>query len=79
MAAVLFSIAEDFPGGGDGDEVIASGAGLLAEFEFLGVAAEVGVEGERDEMFVNVVGIDFVPGEPPGAVARAGASRPSER
>ena len=34
----------------------------------MGVAPEIGVQRERDKVFVDVVGFDLIAGEPPGAV-----------
>ena len=78
MATMGLAVAQLAPARRDRDRVIAAGAGLLTKLELVRVAAEIGVEGERDEVLLDILWIDLVSGEPPGAVARAGASRSAE-
>ena len=65
--------------GGAGDEMVPAGARLLAEFDLVGIASEISVERDRDEMFGDVIRIDLCPGEPPGSIRGAGASCATER
>ena len=59
--------------------MVASCPSLLTEFELLGIAAEVGVERERDDVRIDIFRFELGPGEPPGTIRRAGTSRPAER
>ena len=43
VAALPLAIADRVPGGGDGDEVVATSASYLAELDLVGVPAEVSV------------------------------------
>ena len=45
----------------------------------MGIAAEVGVQREGDEVLVDVFWFDLGSGVPPGAVSRAGTSCPTQR
>lgn len=59
MAAVPFAVPEAGAISGAGDQVVSPGAGLFAERDLVGVAAEVGIEGQRDEVPGDVFWIDL--------------------
>jgi hypothetical protein len=52
---------------------------IVANLQFLRIAAEVGIKRERDEVFRDEFRINFCPGEPPGMIGGASASRPALR
>lgn len=59
--------------------MIPASAGLLTKLKLVRVAAKIRVEGERDEVLLDVIRFDLLSGEPPGTIRRAGASRPRKR
>jgi hypothetical protein len=59
--------------------MIAASTGLFAEFNFVGIATEISVQCEWDEVLVDELRIDLVSGEPPGTVRGAGSSRSPQR
>ena len=75
MTSILLPCPQRFPGCRHGDEMIASSAGRFAEFDFVGIPPEIGVECQRDEVLLDVFRFNVVAGEPPGAIRGAGASR----
>jgi len=77
MSALPLAIADGLASCGHGDEVIPPGPSGVAEFDLVGIATEVGVQRERDEVLVDICWFDLGSGVPPGAVARTGTSRPA--
>lgn len=59
--------------------MIATGPGLLAKLYFVGVPPEVSIKSQRDEVFVDILGIDLSSGVPPGTVGGASPSRATDR
>jgi hypothetical protein len=55
--------------------MVAAGPYFFAKGEFLGIATEISVECQRDEVFGDKFGLDLGPGEPPGAIGSASTSR----
>ena len=75
MTSMLPPIPQPPPACGYRNQMVPAGTGQLAELNLMRVAAEIGVEGERDEVLLNVFGINLCSGEPPGAIRGTGASR----
>jgi hypothetical protein len=59
--------------------MVASSACPFAELDFVRIAAEVGVECERDEVLVDEFWINLISGEPPGSIRGASPSCSPER
>lgn len=79
MPALSFAISKGLACCSHGNEVITTRSSRLAELDFVGISPEVGVQGKRDEVLVDVFWFDLGPGVLPGAVSRAGSSCPAQR
>ena len=68
VATVGFALSERYTSSSHGHEMIAACASLLAELDFVGITAEVGVERKGNEVLVYVIWINLFSGEPPGSI-----------